>query len=245
VLLVVALAGVLRFWDGTPPRPEIDKPTAAAGRSNPAPPAGLPDAASLGVPPAPDDTRPPLDLGLALERYQAALAASPDDPQLLDNIGQILVALNRPSEAVPFIERAVAIEPFSLTARFNLAVAYARCGRLSEAVDLYGALAQTGSTDPRIHHNLGLALRQLGRNGQAAEAFGRATALAPGQAPGWLGLALSLEAEGRGAEAAAALERYLALEPDTPDADNVRARIARLRGTAPPDAGTAASNRCP
>jgi predicted TPR repeat methyltransferase len=101
-----------------------------------------------------------------------------------------------------------------------------------------------------VHHNLGLALRQLGRNTEAAAAFERATALAPDQAPGWLGLALSLEADGRGGEAVVALERYLVLEPSAPDADNVRARIVRLRSAAepsapPPDAAGSASRRRP
>ena len=72
----------------------------------------------------------------------------------------------------------------------------------------------------------------------------------PARAPAWLGLALSLEADGRRAEAATALERYLALEPAAADADNVRARIARLRATAepaapPPDAGSDAARRRP
>ena len=49
-----------------------------------------------------------------------------------------------------------------------------------------------------------------------------------------MGLALSLEADGRRGEAATALERFLSLEPSGPDADNVRARIARLRSTAAP-----------
>jgi hypothetical protein len=47
-----------------------------------------------------------------------------------------------------------------------------------------------------------------------------------------MGLALSLEADGRAGEAAGALERYLSLEPAGADADNVRARLARLRASA-------------
>ena len=109
---------------------------------------------------------------------------------------------------------------------------------------------RSGDADTRAHHNLGLVLRQLGRNAEAAAAFERATAMEPARAPAWLGLALSLEADGRRAEAATALERYLALEPAAADADNVRARIVRLRGTADPaapaaDAGSEAVRRRP
>jgi Flp pilus assembly protein TadD len=192
----------------------------------------------------------PGDLDLALEHYRAALAEKPADPELLANIGQILVAMNKPAEAVPFLEQAVAAEPFSIVARFDLGVAYGRSGRLKEAAELYGGMVRSGEADIRVHHNLGLALRQLGRNADAAAAFGRATELAPDQAPGWMGLALSLEADGRGVEAVTALERYLVLEPSAPDADNVRARIARLRSAAEPsaqlpDAGNGAPRRRP
>jgi tetratricopeptide (TPR) repeat protein len=201
--------------------------------------AGLPDAAVK-----------PGDLGEALAHYRAALAEKPADPELLGNIGQILVAMNKPAEAVPFLEQAVQAEPFSVVARFDLAVAYGRSGKLTEAVEQYETLARSGEADSRIHHNLGLSLRQLGRNAEAAEAFGRATALSPDRAPGWLGLALSLEADGRAGEAAAALERYLALEPSAADADNVRARIVRLRSAADPstppaDAGDGTVRRRP
>jgi len=190
------------------------------------------------------------DLGQALEHYRAALGEKPADAELLDNVGQVLVAMNRPAEAVPFLKQAVGAEPLNMTARFDLAVAHARCGQLKEAVDEYNALVQAGSADARLHHNLGLALRQLGRHAEAAMAFERATALAPGDAPSWLGLALSFEAGSRAGEAAAALDRYLTLEPDTADADNIRARIARLRtvvepSSPPPEPGDAAPHRRP
>jgi tetratricopeptide (TPR) repeat protein len=190
----------------------------------------------------------PGDLGHALDHYRAALADRPADPELLDNVGQILVAMNRPAEAVPFLKQAVEAEPSNMTARFDLAVSQTRSGQLNEAVDEYTLLVQSGTADVRVHHNLGLALRQLGRQAEAAAAFERATELAPNEAPAWLGLALSIEANGRPGDAAAALDRYLALEPNGADADNVRARIARLRPVVqvpPTEPGGAISSRCP
>ena len=193
--------------------------------------------AARGEAPAPEAFRTPSkpgDLGEALEHYRAALAEKPADPELLGNVGQILVAMDRPAEAVPFLEKAVEAEPFAIVARFDLAVAYGRSGKPKDAAEQYEALVQSGSADSRVYHNLGLALRRLGRNADAVAAFERATVLAPERAPAWMGLALSLEADGRRGEAATALERFLSLEPSGPDADNVRARIARLRSTAAP-----------
>jgi len=237
-IVVVALAGLRLPWRDVPgPVPEGAPMTMAA--QSPAifsAPSNAP--VVRGDAPAPPDAARAAfkagDLGEALAHYRAALAETPADPELMGNVGQILVAMNRPGEAVPFLEKAVEVEPFAIIPRFDLAVAYGRSGKPKEAAEQYEALVQSGSTDSRVYHNLGLALRRLGRNADAAAAFDRATALAPERAPGWLGLALSLEADGRAVEAATALERYLSLEPSGPDADNVRARIARLRAAAAP-----------
>jgi len=253
VAIVVSMAGLTM--------PGRQEPAAPAAEPSMLMAAKLPSAASVpsrapagrAASSQPDSTAVPIgpgDLGEALERYRTALAEQPADPELLANVGQILVAMNRPADAVPFLEKAVEAEPYSVVARFDLAVAYGRSGRPKEAVEHYETLVRSGDADIRVFHNLGLALRQLGLNAEAAVAFERATAMEPARAPAWMGLALSLEADGRGAEAATALEHYLALEPAATDADNVRARIARLRASAepssqPPDDGGGTSRRRP
>jgi len=237
IVIVVAMAGLAVPGRQTPASALQAAPMLTAVQ----PPAAL--SAEAGMPGRPTESRPPAapavpvkpgDLGQALDRYRTALAEKPLDAELLGNVGQILIAMNRPAEAVPFLEQAVEAEPFSIVARFDLAVAYGRSGRLEDAVEQYEALVRSDEADIRVHHNLGLVLRQLGRNTESAAAFERATALAPDRAPAWLGLALSLEAAGRAAEAAAALERFRDLDPSARDDDNVRARIARLRSVAEP-----------
>ena len=238
-VLVVALAGLA--LPGAQPQPATpDAASLMMAAPAPAPLTKQPretgrTAADVTAAAPPAAARPG-DLAQALEHYRAALAEKPADAELLGNVGRILVAMNQPADAVPFLEQALQAEPFSIVARFDLAVAYGRSGKLKEAVEQYESLVQAGSADARAYHNLGLALRQLGRNGDAAAAFQRAAALEPGRAPVWMGLALSLEADGRAGDAVAALERYLSLEPTGPDADNVRARIARLRAAASAEA---------
>jgi Flp pilus assembly protein TadD len=253
-VLVLATVGRLQPHDSVARGPEVqerkapsqasnDTSTAQGGRAS-----FQASAAPIDPPAADGESYRPGDLGHALDHYRAALEGRPADPELLDNVGQILVAMNRPAEAVPFLQQAVEAEPSNMTARFDLAVSQTRSGQLNEAVDEYTVLVQSGRADVRVHHNLGLALRQLGRQAEAAAAFERATELAPNEAPAWLGLALSIEANGRPGDAAAALDRYLALEPNGADADNVRARIARLRPVVqvpPPEPGDATSRRRP
>jgi len=244
-VVILALAGFVSLWNWWAP---AGSPRAASstGRADATGaivrPAVLAGAAST----AASELLRPNDLGQVLDRYRDALADRPSDPVLLDNVGQILVASGRPADAIPYLKRAVDAEPWSVTARFDLAGAYARSGRPKEAEELYAELAQSGSTDPRVYHNLGLALRQLNRNSDAVQAFGQATRLAPGEAPAWLGLGLSLETEGRLEEAAEALDRYLALQSTGAEADSVRARRARLRvGSAPTPSQAAPDDATP
>jgi Flp pilus assembly protein TadD len=236
VAVVIAMAGLAVPGTNAPPPAAPPPTTMRLPGAVPNSAAAFPSTAESARLDAPTTAFKPGDTGVALDRYRSALAEKPGDAELLANVGQILVAMDRHAEAVPFLEQAVQAEPFSIVARFDLAVAYGRSGQPKEAVEQYEALVRSGQADARVHHNLGLALRQLGRNTEAVAAFERATSLAPDKAPGWMGLALSLEADGRGGEAAVALERYLLLEPSGPDADNVRARISRLRSTAAPSA---------
>lgn len=238
---VLALAGVLRPWDwlGGPVTGGQARMTAsaieqAARQAAAAQPEASAQAAAADV--GSTEVVRPDDLEQTLERDLAALEERPSDAALLDNIGQILVSLNRAAAAVPFLERAVEAQPGSLVARFDLAGAYAQSGQPAKAVDQYGVLVRAGSIDARVHHNHGLALRSLGRNAEALAAFHRATALAPGQAPAWLALALSLDAAGQKPEAAAALEHYLSLQPTGREADDARAELIRLRAASPPAA---------
>lgn len=174
------------------------------------------------------------DLERALGHYRDALAERPGDPQALDNLGQVLVELGRPGEAVPYLKRAAEAEHDNATIRFNLAVALARAGDADHALYQYDRLIRAGVTDPRVYHNRGLLFRQQGRHGEAVEAFEQATALDPDNAPAWMGLGLSLQSAGRMPEAGTAFERYLALKPDDPEAEKIKALVRGSRNVNKP-----------
>jgi Flp pilus assembly protein TadD len=66
----------------------------------------------------------------------AALAAEPENPVALANLGMLALARDRPADAMTPLRDALRIEPRLLPARFALARALARLG------DRTGALAE-------------------------------------------------------------------------------------------------------
>ena len=59
-------------------------------------------------------------LSEAEQAYRAALAAGADTAEVNNNLGNVLLLLGRPAEALPYFERAVALEPDNEMLRKNL-----------------------------------------------------------------------------------------------------------------------------
>jgi len=173
------------------------------------------------------------DLASALVQYQAAVEKNPNDAEALSNLGQVLVKLNRPAEAIPYYQRAIAIIPDRWAYQFNLARALGLVGRMDESIATYRRAQQLFPDDYVTIFNLALALHKGGDDAAAVDQYQKAIALQPDEASFRMALANSYERLRKANEAVAAYQEYLRLSPDAPDADKVRARIAQL--TAAPD----------
>lgn len=66
--------------------------------------------------------------------------ADPDDPVVLANLGIVLSDHGRPAQGLPYLQRALTLDPELHQARFSLAIAYARLGRQREAANEAGEL---------------------------------------------------------------------------------------------------------
>ena len=72
-------------------------------------------------------------LDAASATLRAAESVEPDNPVVVANRGVLLSDGGHPAEAVPLLQRALALDPGFLEARFNLALAFARAGRKADA----------------------------------------------------------------------------------------------------------------
>ena len=174
------------------------------------------------------------DYGSALAHYTAAVERNPQDAESLSNLGQVLVKLNRPAEAIPYFERAIALIPNRWTYQFNLARAHGQTGDWQGAVAGYRRAQALFPDDYATAFNLGQALHRMGDETAAVEAYLTAIRLEPNDPSFRMALGISYERLQKPSEAAAAYREALRLAPDAPDADKVHARIAELTGQAAP-----------
>jgi Flp pilus assembly protein TadD len=171
------------------------------------------------------------DYATSLAQFQAAVERNPQDVDSLSNLGQVLVRMNRPADAIPYLERAVTLAPDRWAFQFNLARALGLVGRMAESIQGYRRAQQLFPDDYVTTFNLGLALHKSGDEAGAVEEYQKAITLQPDDASFRKALGLSYERLEKRTEAAAAYGEYLRLSPAAPDADTVRTRIAELTGT--------------
>jgi tetratricopeptide (TPR) repeat protein len=178
------------------------------------------------------------DYAAALAQYQAAIEKNPQDADSLSNLGQVLVKMNRPADAIPYLERAASLSPDQWTYQFNLARALGLAGRVDESIQGYRRAQQLIPDDYVTTFNLALSLHKKGDEAAAVEQYQKAINFQPDDASFRKALGISFERLQKSAEAAAAYQEYLRLSPAAPDADKVRGRIVELTGvpasSAPP-----------
>lgn len=181
------------------------------------------------------------DYATSLAQFQAAVERNPKDTDSLSNLGQVLVRLNRPADAIPYLTRAVALAPDRWAYQFNLARALGLVGRSEESIQAYRRAQDLFPADYVTTFNLALALHKSGDEAGAVDQYQKAINLQPEDASFRKALAISYEKLQKRAEAAAAYQEYLRLSPTAADADKVRTRIAELTGPSAPSPTPAAS----
>jgi tetratricopeptide (TPR) repeat protein len=251
VSLAVALALVGIIWSTWPQspvdsdaRPSAAPGTRAAPASPPAPtadPADTPpvDAAALDAPPVAGAKPAPLtaadrsDLEALRAKYEQVLAKTPDDPDTLNRLGQVLMRLERPSEALAPLSRAVALGPDVPRNHVNLARAATAAGNAGQAIEEYREAVRLLPTDFAIRYTLALALQKHGEHEAALPEFERTIQLAPSDATPHVSYAESLEQLQRTSDAIREYRRYLEMRPAARDAGDIRARLERLAPARP------------
>ena len=105
----------------------------------------------------------------ALPDLERTLSIDPENPVANNNMGLVLVQLNRGDQAIPYLKKALEIKPRDVQVMSNLGVAYRRTGQTAFAVTvLRAALAEAPDfTGARI--NLVLALYKQGNREEAEQ----------------------------------------------------------------------------
>jgi tetratricopeptide (TPR) repeat protein len=107
------------------------------------------------------------DTATAMAEYQAALAASPHDPKLLERLAEVQVAAGDLMDAEQNAESALALDAHRYSARQTLARIAMEQGRYADALPQLTLLAEQDPRDPGTQISMATALSALGDAQQA------------------------------------------------------------------------------
>lgn len=137
----------------------------------------------------------------AIARFDAVLAADPDNAAAAHFKGYALCRLGRFVEGVPLVERAVRAQPRNPDFHGNLGIIRYVLGELPEAIRSLQHAIELAPTLAEPYGNLSMALRDSGEFERALAAARHAVQLRPDLAAARLNLALALLALGNYDEA--------------------------------------------
>ena len=167
---------------------------------------------------------------LAIERFEQALAGSPNDVRVLFALGNTARALglSRPAEA--FFRRVLDAEPDRLEALVNLANLLRVQGQFEAAQRLLAPALARHPQHAELWLTLGSVYRETGEREAATVHYRQALALRPDYAPALGNLADLLADDGDIDAAVALYDRVLRQEKDDAQARMNRAVLHLLRG---------------
>jgi tetratricopeptide (TPR) repeat protein len=141
------------------------------------------------------------------------LRLAPDDPGILNNLGNVLRSMHRPDEALGCFRRALELQPRAPGLLDNIANTLREAGRLEEALAFCERAVEELPELAGLHNTMGAILMERKLPERAAASFRRAVELQPDFAMGYLNLGLALRQHGDLAGAEAALRRVVLLAP--------------------------------
>lgn len=122
------------------------------------------------------------DYEQAVKAFTEAIDAKPDDPIGYINFGNLLASIGREEEALKaekFFQKALALDPESMTAIYGLAGLYYNLERYEEAAKLYQRALSGGIEGADAPYMLAKSLERTGQLKLALPYMQRASELAP------------------------------------------------------------------
>ncbi|MEW5747283.1 MAG: tetratricopeptide repeat protein [Candidatus Thermoplasmatota archaeon] len=154
------------------------------------------------------------NFAMAVQSFEKALVMSPNNKEILNNMGYSLFCAGFLDPALAAFDRALAIDPGYKHAWYNKGYAYHGAERLNEAVECYRKALEIDHRDRVLWNNLGNALYNLGRFADSVPLFVEALKVDPDYEIAWNNIGNALEKMGMWAEAIPFHERSLEIRPD-------------------------------
>jgi tetratricopeptide (TPR) repeat protein len=166
----------------------------------------------------------------AIEQYERALAAKPDDARVLFALGNTARTLGMEGAAEEFFRRVLAQDPARLEAIVSLANLLRARGQGQAALAILAPALAREPGAPELWLTLGSTWREMGDHERAAAHYREALARKPDYVAALVNLADLLSDDGQTEEALALYSNAIAREPDNAQARLNRAVLHLLRG---------------
>lgn len=171
------------------------------------------------------------DAKAAVESLSAAVAAYPNFPMALTELGTQYMVLKEMDKAGETFDALLKLKPTDATAHLNLGIVAFNKKKMDDAESHLRKAVELKSAGPSAHYYLGLTFISTKRYTDAVTEFQAAIS------NGGENLALAHKYLGglymghpeKRQEAISELEKYLALDPKAPDAERIKATIQDLR----------------
>ncbi len=145
--------------------------------------------------------------------FQKAAELDPDSYLALTYLGNTLMKLRRPDEAVPRYQVVCKLRPDAPVSFLNLGKAYLRLGKLDLAAEQFEAAGRIAPEVPEASYNLGLVADLREDFSRSAGYYRRALDLRPDYAEAHAGLGIALTHLGQRDEAVEHLRKAVQLDP--------------------------------
>src|SRR5260370_12155221 len=160
------------------------------------------------------------DADAALRAFEKAAALDPKSAEVEDEIGFLLAATNRQSEAIPHFEKAVQLDPAFAPAHYHLGVAYWLAKDPARSIPELAAAVRLRPADADYRYRLGSAFNAVGKYKDAARELAASTRLRSGHSPASNHLELAPQTTRASPAAVDAYRRAVELEPANLEARN-------------------------
>jgi Flp pilus assembly protein TadD len=174
------------------------------------------------------------DPSKAVELLKGAVAAYPDFPLALSELGMLYLKMKEPGKAADVLREAAKLAPDDYATLFTYGVALFDRQQFSEAESQFRKAAQKSGSSPLPHYYLGVILIKRHELDEAEREMKTAVETGGDQVPAahkYLGGIYWGKQQYR--QAAEELEAYLKLVPNSEEAPRLRATIKELRSKKP------------